>query len=245
MRRIFVTFTTAFFCMRFGYAQTLPAFEVASVKPNQSATNSWTMGCAGGTPVGNIPPGRCVGTNVSLLTLIAQAYNLPTFSAAQRVSGLPGWAGNQRFDLEAKAENATTTEAELKLMLSQLLSERFKLKLHEEVKEVDGYALVVSKGGPKLKKIGAAPPVALAIRARNTEDLANALAARLRRPVVNMTSITGGYDFIVTAESISEDSGRGASLFTFIEEEFGLKLDSQKVPLTVLVVDHVEQPTEN
>jgi uncharacterized protein (TIGR03435 family) len=216
----------------------VPAFEVASIKPNQTATTSWTMGCATGT-------GRCVGVNVSLLTLIAQAYNVPTSSAAQRISGLPDWTSSQRFDIQAKAENATATEAELKLMLRQLLAERFKLRLHKDVKELDGYVLVLSKGGAKLTKLGEEkrdPGVALAFRATTTDTLANALAARLARPVVNKTSITGNYDFRITMDSISQDNG-GASLFTIIEEQFGLKLESQKVPIEVLVVDSVAPPT--
>jgi uncharacterized protein (TIGR03435 family) len=225
--------------------QPAPAFEVASIKPNRSATTAWTMGCATGTAAGNIPAGRCVGVNVSLLTLIAQAYNVPTSSAAQRISGLPEWTRSQRFDIQAKAENATATEAELKLMLRQLLAERFKLKSHKDVKEIDGYVLVVSKGGAKLTKLGEekrASGVTLALRATTTDTLANALAARLARPVVNKTSITGNYDFRITMDSISQDNG-GASLFTIIEEQYGLKLESQKVPIEVLVVDSVEPPT--
>ena len=225
-----------------------PAFEVASLKPSRSADSAWAMGCANGGPVGKIPAGHCVGTNVLLLHLIAQAYGLPSFSAAQRVSGLSGWASSTRFDLNAKAENAAAPEAELRLMLRQLLAHRFRLRLHEEVKRVDGYALIASRGGPRLKKIGEqkppAQPVALALRATNTDMLANALASRLGRPVVNRTSITGDYDFRITSESISQDT-TGASLFTVIEEQFGLKLEPQKVPLTVLVVDYVEQPTAN
>lgn len=249
MRYVFIAVTTAVSCYGLAFAQTLPAFEVASIKPSGAATPSWTMGCANRGPVGNIPAGRCVGSNVTLLALIAQAYNLPASSAGQRVSGLPGWAGKQRFDLEAKAEAATAPEAELRLMLRRLLAERFKLQLHEEEKEVDGYALVVAKGGPKLTKLGEqkrpAQPMTLALRATTTDSLANALATRLRRPVVNRTSITGAYDFTVYMKSIAEESAAAASLFTVIEEEFGLKLDAQKVPLKVFVVDHVEQPTEN
>jgi uncharacterized protein (TIGR03435 family) len=246
MRCVLVAFTISCLCPHVGFAQAPPAFEVSSIKPNRSATTSWTMGCATATAVGNIAPGRCVGTNVSLLTLIAQAYNIPTATAGQRVSGLPGWARTQRFDLEAKAANATASDAELRLMLRQLLAERFTLKVSEQVKEADGYALIVAKGGPKLKKLGEqtrqAQAVPLAFRVRNTEALANTLAARLGRPVVNMTSITGDYDFTVTAAAVSDDNG--ASLFTFLEEEFGLKLVSQKVPVPVLIVDSVAPLTE-
>lgn len=239
-RLLFVTFAVMMLCVRFDYAQAPPAFEVTSVKPVQSATTSWTMGCVANT-------GRCTGANVTVINLIAQAYNFPSATALQRISGLPGWAGTQRFDIEAKAANSGATEAELKLMLRQLLAERFKVKLHEAERQVDGYDLVVSKRGPKLTKLGdekRVPDVTLALRATTTDSLASSLATRLQRPVVNKTSITGNYDFRISMESISQETG-GASLFTVLEEQYGLKLESQKVPIKVLIIDSIEQPNPN
>ena len=86
-------------------------------------------------------------------------------------------------------------------------------------------------------------PIRVAIGANNTAELATRLSIDLGAPVVDKTNISGDHDFMVTFESLYNDDTR--SIFTVLEEQFGLKLESQKVPLKVLVVDHVEKPTEN
>jgi uncharacterized protein (TIGR03435 family) len=239
-----------FFGVRGAPSQSRPgtapvAFEAASIKTNRSVDGSWRAGCGDGR-VRTVPAGRCQATNVSLLRLIATAYALPVFTAGEYVSGIPGSLINERYDLDAKAENPAASDVELLLMLQNLLADRFKLRLHEESKEVNGYALVVAKGGPKLRRLEERKrdkPVAVAIGATTTTGLVNALSNRLQAPVLDRTNIQGDYDFMVTMDALSGDGA--PSIFTLIEEQFGLKLESQKVPLKVLVVDHVEKPTEN
>jgi uncharacterized protein (TIGR03435 family) len=230
-------------------AQT-PAFEVASVKPSRLVDTSWSLGCGNPVGRGGVPPGRCQAANASLLRILALAYNLPTFTVetvGQYISGGPSWIRSDRFNIDAKAAEASASESELRFMLQNLLADRFKLKIHEESKEISGYALVVAKGGPKLKSLGSRPPsvrpIPLAIGASNIVSLVRGLSVRLAAPVEDKTGITGDYDFNVTLESITGNDA--PSLFTIIKEQFGLTLESQKVPIKVYVIDQVERPTEN
>ena len=127
-------------------------------------------------------------------------------------------------------------------MLQNLLAERFKLSLHEETREVSGYALVVAKGGPKSRVF--AGKTAVACGASSTEELARCLSSRLGQPVVDKANITER-NLSLTLASLGENQPDTPSIFTVLEEQLGLKLESRKVPLKILVIDHVERPTSN
>jgi len=122
------------------------AFDVASVKPNNSSDIG--MGF-------RVLPNRLTASNISLQGLIAIAYDLPFQS--DRISGGPDWVRSERFDIEAKMEMPAGIAdkarlARARLMLQTLLSERFKLTLQRETKEVPVYVVSVAKNGPKLKR---------------------------------------------------------------------------------------------
>jgi uncharacterized protein (TIGR03435 family) len=107
-------------------------------------------------------PGRLNYSNVSMIDIIAQAYQVKDY----QISG-PDWLGSQRFDIVAKLP-PDTPKKQIPLMLQSLLAERFKLTIHREKKDLPGYALVVGKNGPKLKEsqvdpaspVDEAPPAA-------------------------------------------------------------------------------------
>jgi uncharacterized protein (TIGR03435 family) len=220
-----------------------PSFDVASVKPNGPNGGSMVIGCGDGAQYG-IGPGKCKAVNASLRTIIAVAYDIQPRLAGQYISGAPGWIGEERYDIEGKSEDGSVTPAQLRLMLRNLLADRFRLSLHEETKEVSGYALVVAKGGPKSRPL-TTKPTRVACGVQNTEALARCLSSRLGQPVVDKTNITGNHNFSLTLESLGEDQPNPPSIFTVLQEELGLKLESGKVPLRILVIDHVEKPTEN
>jgi uncharacterized protein (TIGR03435 family) len=228
-------------------AQNPLSFAVASVKPSSSVGGSWRIGCvAGAGPQSGISPGTCVAVSASLRHIIATAYDLPFFTADQHISGGPSWIAAERYDIEAKAEDASATGAELRLMLQNLLADRFKLKLHEETKDVSGYALVVAKGGPKDRPLPRkAAPTPMACGGSTTAALVNCLSLRLGQPVVDKTGITGNHDFGLTLESLGENQPATPSIFTVLEEQLGLKLESQKVTSRMLIIDHAEKPGEN
>jgi len=79
--------------------------------------------------------------------LIALAYRIPSF----QIAGGASWVSSDRFDVECKAEDPKTDNGQLRLMLQSMLEDRFRLQLHRETKESAVYALVVAKGGPKIK----------------------------------------------------------------------------------------------
>ena len=138
-------------------------------------------------------------------------------------------------------------------MLRALLEERFKLTTHRETKESQGYALVVAKGGPKLKPASASPGQNAVYPGGLQGAVSRSGLARLRhwpdpsgRPVIDKTGIQGNYDIQLTyARDGTTDSSR-PSIFTAIQEQLGLKLESQKIPIEMLVIDRCDRvPTEN
>jgi uncharacterized protein (TIGR03435 family) len=175
-----------------------PEFEVASIRPSKPGTPS-SFGLSG-------------GANVTLKTLIAFAYQLQE----HRILGGPGWISSDRFDIEAKAPDPKTPPDQMKLMLQSLFADRFKLAVHHETKQSNVYALVVAKGGPKIKLSadqtspdvnGPSPPGAGpnhgAIRlgagsmignAVPLSRFANLLSQRLDRLVIDKTNLTGRFD---------------------------------------------------
>jgi len=185
----------------------------------------------------------------------------------QQIVGGPKWMDSDSFDVEAKAENSdATTQAQIRQMLQQLLAERFKLKVHRETRNVAGYALVLSKDGPKLTP-AAANELHPGINGRPDETfftampmsaLTDYLAVRLGSPVQDKTGLTGNYTFTLRSVLGEHESAGGgppppagtpdpsvSSLTSALPEQLGLRLQSNKVPLPVLVVDSAVKPTEN
>ncbi len=226
-----------------------PAYEAASVKANNSESGSSSS---------NGSKGQIVFTNVSLKRLIERAYNVKPFQVTS-----PDWTENVHFDIAAKYPPDTKNE-DRALMLRTLLEDRFKLAVHHDSKELPGFALVEAKGGFKLKPVEAAGGSSakdyggrvrtLTVKHTSIPSIADLLARLLGETVVDKTGIEGVYDFEFkwTADDMdgstsSTSNGDPApSLFTAVQETLGLRLQSQKVPVDIIVVDHVERvPAEN
>jgi uncharacterized protein (TIGR03435 family) len=125
------------------------AFEAASVKPTSPNLPNGRIVVGGLEPVGgpgSNAPGRIRYRIISLKLLLINAYGVQDFQIAG-----PGWMDTAFFQIEATMP-PTTTKAQFREMLQNLLSDRFKLKIHRAAREVPSYDLVVSKDGPKLKK---------------------------------------------------------------------------------------------
>ena len=227
------------------------AFEVASVKPHQG-------------PLSRIFDFSSSGPRVTLqayppIGLIMEAYNLKNYQVTFAASvPQPDYT---YYDIVAKAEgNGAPTRNEFRQMLQTLLAERFNLKVHREMKEMPVYALVVGKNGPKFKE--SAPDATFVsnhgVNGRNQnmtlskatmESVADDIRNFLDRPVVDKTWLTGTYDVKMEATpgfTINNDPDlRDISIFTAVQEQLGLRLEAQKAMVEVLVVDHVEKPSEN
>jgi uncharacterized protein (TIGR03435 family) len=192
--------------------------------------------------------------------LIMEAYDLKSYqvSIPEAISQQDSY-----FDITAIAEGGgSPTKSEFKLMLQTLLAQRFDLKLHIEAKDMPVYDLVVGKGGPKFQESAPdAPETARhGVHGRNqtiagpretmamlADDLQNGFI--MGRPVVDKTGLTGIYNiqFEATPEFRAgrDPQAEDLSVFTAVQEQLGLKLEPSKESVRVLVVDQMDQPTEN
>jgi len=148
-------------------------------------------------------------------------------------------------------------------MLQSVLANRFHLMSHFETKELPAYALVIlkNKTGPKLTEIqpgvlpnGLKDPGGInmsrtEITAAGADmlNLLHVLQLQTGRPIVDRTGLTGHYNFVLkwTPDQDSASPDAGPSIFTAIQEQLGLKLEPIKAPVQILVVDHIERPSEN
>lgn len=222
--------------LTFTLAAQKPSFEVATIKPNDPVKNP-----GGGWGWSTTPSGlRAFGT---LHSFIKQAYEI----ADTQIVGGPNWIDREAFEINAKASAAVSAK-ELWPMLQTLLADRFALAIHRETRQLPVYSLVVAKSGSRLQQGDAASPnfSAGAAFLRGTMDtaaLAGHLTATLGRTVIDNTGLNGAWKFSLTWAP--EDQTDGPSIFTAIQEQLGLKLESTKGPVQVLVIDHAELPSEN
>jgi len=255
-----------------GRAQTKkesPAFEVASIKLGDPD--------ARGVRLQFTPGGGLNASNVRVRQLIEFAYEVQP----DQIIGGPSWFNAQGYDIIAKApaSDAPTPgpmmsaadRDQFRLRVQNLLADRFQLVIHRETKEMPVYALVVAKGGPKMKE-GTGDQIG--IRAGRGEmsgnrvempNLARLLSRRVGRPVIDKTGLTGAYEFkLEWTPDITEGTGKGPgggpmmksegpagadapgpSIFTALQEQLGLKLESTKGPVERIVIDKLERPAEN
>jgi uncharacterized protein (TIGR03435 family) len=227
------------------------SFDVASVKPNRA-------GIGEGAPSEKITasPGSLTMQNVSLQTCIKWAYALRDF----QISG-PAWLTSERYDISAKS-TAPASEPELRLMLRALLADRLKLKTRMEMQVKPVYALVVAKNGPKLHRALDGDPSfgplggELVFRSFSMPDLADRLSSRpfkLDLPVLDRTGLDGRFDFALKLATSPDElkhtlegMEQGPSIFVFFQDQLGLKLESRKGPIEMLILDSAEKiPTAN
>ncbi|HWE48355.1 MAG TPA: TIGR03435 family protein [Bryobacteraceae bacterium] len=233
-------------------------YEVASIKPSQG----------GGPPGPRVSPGgRLNTTNTTLKSLIEFAYDVRSYE----VSGGPLWLDSAGWDIVATPDQAINPSAKnvdsFRLMVRALLSERFQLAVHRATKELNVYALVVAKDGLKLRESGEPEkPTDGRLHISNgllvgqkiaLKFVAPMLAEYLGRPVTDRTGLTGNYDFELrwtpdpTENPLPTDAGQtppdpgGPTLFTALQEQLGLKLESRKGPVEILIVDRAEKASEN
>jgi uncharacterized protein (TIGR03435 family) len=250
-----------------GVAQNLPknsdvsgpraAFDVASIRPGDSDNGSHHINTRGGN----------LDASATVKKLIEMAYGIHDV----QIEGAPAWVENAKYDIVAKSdeledpsqqtpEQSEAHEERQKQRVQSLLADRFQLKFHSEVRQMPLFALVIAKGGPKLDapKAGEVPRIGVygALKLDAT-DISMAQFADecsylgIDRLVVDKTGLTGRYDLKLQwtpdstlADSAAPDSNQG-SIFTALQEQAGLKLEPQKGPVEVMVIDHIERPSAN
>jgi len=278
----------------------LPKYDVATIKPSPPDTE-------GRIRLMFTPDGAQL-SGVPLQVIVRDTFGVQE----DRIIGLPGWAKTNRYDIQAKVapEDAPRLE-KLKMdqrasMLIPVLEERFSLKYHHEMRELPSYALLVARGGPKLKvsadtdlpadfkppvpgddskasgpgggaRVGESGPNPsrghmvrmmgpghIEAEGSGLEILVRILSQQLGRTVVDKTGLTGNYDYALnwTPDTAPPpmpgggpeggpphndvgNIGVGPSLFTALQEQMGLKLESEKGKVDVIVIDHIDPPSEN
>lgn len=243
--RMRIIFFAGFFATA-AFAQSSLPFEVASVRLNQTQFDP---------PRSKVSGPRAIWTAYPLEGLLMEAYEVRSY----QISGGPAWMLD-RFDIEAKVPgDGELTRAQARDVLRAVLADRFHLKVHRENKEMAIYALVVAKGGPKLKESAAdaQPGMTLGGRGQMVDmkftgwpmaRLAQQIEGNEDRKVVDKTGLTGSYDFTLSylqdrgADAPKQD---GPSLFAAVQEQLGLKLESQKGLVEILVVEHADRPSTN
>ena len=261
MVRVFSGISLAAFLSIAGFVrsvETPPVFDIADVHMSARSANPNMTG-------GILRAGRYELRKATMVDLIRTAYGVD----ADSVIGGPSWLESDRFDVIAKAPPTTSTET-VKLMLQALLADRFKLVVHTDSKPVAAFVLSAGKGKPKLKEsegsgsagcqpqpqkseAGAPPSFMVSCHHMTME----AFARELRRmagdyipnPVVDSTGLEGFWDFDIkwTPRGLLARAGAdGITIADALDKQLGLKLEAQKVPAPVVVVDSVNQtPTPN
>jgi uncharacterized protein (TIGR03435 family) len=225
-------------------AATAPSFDVASVRPSQRAVGPDYNNQIAYTPVG------FTARNVTLKRLIAEAWHLQL----SQVIG-PGWLSENEYDVDARAAEGVSRE-EMALMLRGLLADRFGLKLHGENRPMRAYELVVAQSGPRIHPI--VPGEAINVRPgfhfrgdmRQFADLLTvqfsipassdpsvpAIGLGPQIPVLNETGLQGTFDFSVDIKPELNTDGFTA-WSRVLEDQLGLKIESRKGDVAVMVVD--------
>ncbi len=233
-------------------------FDVISIRPSK--------GPSLGLPCNSQPNDGLNGYHArcqSLKTMIAFMYKIPE----RQVNGIPAGLADETFDVEAKTDKVYSID-ELHTMFQNMLVDRFGLRFHIEKRVGNIYALTIDKAGLKIKEnTDPDDPQKPRFQGNWTSFIATRvamsqlcwqLALLLRndeRPVINMTGLTGNYDYKLEFQpELSPSADRSQlppgffdrpTIPTAVREQLGLKLTAQKGPVTLMVVDHVEKPSEN
>ena len=243
-------------------ADAKPSFDVASIKPSDpnSRGQAINVGRGGGNAFSTL--------NTPLSELIKFAYGIH----GKQVTGGPSWFEADKFDILAKPDTpGVPNVTQLRSMVQKLLAERFGLEFHREQKELSAYVITVDKAGVKMAKVegnrgnlpgfGGRGPGAIGVRNSTMTEFAGFLQARLlERPVVDQTGLTDRYDFTVewkpdpappaangepNPPALPQNIEDRPDLLTAMRQQLGLKIESGKAPVEVLVIDKVTRPTAN
>lgn len=238
-----------------------PGIEVASIKPtNPGAMMNKRIRVAGN---------RLVMSNMTLQDLLMFAYNLEP----KQIVNAPSWFNSDTYDIEIQPDQpGAPSKAQWNSIMQKLLADRFQLKHHMEQRELTAYIVTVAKGGPKMTRSaiqttgGQGGPEAAMIgpgsinaQAVSMADFAHTLRNILDLPVIDQTGLSGQWDLTLKwtpdetqlggmmrgPQPPSDDADAPPPLLIALQEQLGLKLDSGKAQVPVLVLDSVEKPSAN
>jgi uncharacterized protein (TIGR03435 family) len=238
-------------------------YEIVSIKPNHSGSNGGYGFKADGL----------YGTNLPLIVVFGdglnkeQIYGIPDWLKSDHYDFTAKVAPSDVAAYQKLSDSERTR------MFHAIFEDRMKLKDHRETRELPVYELVVAKsklkeakpgdtytGGPQLPS---GQPTVLEISLQSSSAGENRIISQrasiaqllqqlsiqpeISRRIVDKTGLTGKYDFTLhwTSASSDQESADGPSIFTALQEQLGLKLEPTKGPVEVLVIDHIERPSQN
>ena len=236
-----------------------PGFEVATIKPSDPARPGKLFTVRGA---------EVITINTTLNDLITMAYSIHP----KQISGGPAWLDSEKFDVTGKPDvPGQPSIAQLKILFQKLLADRFQFKFHRDKKELAVYAITIGKTGQKFSKSDRdpnglpglffrPPGTNLFVTNATIGEFANLMqSAVLEKPVVDQTGLTEKYDFVLKwTPDPGQMLGLGGAppppadnvdappdLFTAIQQQLGLRLESTKAPAEVLVIERVDKPSAN
>jgi bla regulator protein BlaR1 len=254
----------------------VPKFASVSIKPHPAEDKGFMMQKMMMAPVRD--GGGFTARGVSLHSLLRGAYMVQD----TQIVGEPDWAKSERYDIDAKADPSFAEQTRnlgdpqdrlrAQQMLQQLLTDYFKVGVHQEVQDETVYELVVAEGGSKLRPSpdpNHKAMMRMGVGELNSEGtpldlLVAQLSQRVGRTVVDKTGLKGNYVFSLHWTPDADEQARiraaapglqdpalerppasGPPLMTAIEEQLGLKLQPTTERVPILVIDHAEQPAQN
>jgi uncharacterized protein (TIGR03435 family) len=235
---------TAFLVLAAAQTAAPPAFEAASIKPDD----------AGGNYI-EVTPGYLNARSATPATCIMWAYGVQSSQVSGANSAVSGLLQSARYTIIAKTAGPVP-ESQLRIMLQTLLAERFKLALHREGREIRVLGLVVEKNGPKFhqsqgdgdSRQQASSKLVRRWTSTSMAQLANSLAEAMQAPVQDETGLPGKYDFSLDLTPYAATGERRdipGMMVTAVREQLGLKLEPRRAATDVLVIDRLEKPTAN
>ena len=247
-----------------------PAFEAATVKANPNCSGGRG---GGGMPAPGRLNATCLAARDLIQIAYGMfADGLKHSPHRPQVFDGPAWIDSETFDIVAKAEDNAPVARMYGPMMQSLLEDRFALKIHKETRQLPVYTLALAKNGAKLPltaegsctplDLSRPPPAGATICGSGSVHMvkgntvidshgstlarfAGSLVETLNRPVIYKTGLTGMFDIHLEFAGDNAPDATGASIFTAVEEQLGLKLTSDKGPVEVLVIDRIERPSAN
>ena len=239
-------------------ADAKPTWDVATIKP--APPDEKGKGFGG-------PPRHFRTGNTTLNDLIMFAYDVNS----KQIAGGPAWMETDKFDIITGEPDLpdSPNQKQVKAMLRNLMEQRFGMKFHTEKRDMQAYVLSVAKSGPKMVKNESGDHQGssfyftklgnLIFRDDTMDDFCSGMqGAVFDRPVVNHTGLEGYWNgtlkwtpdetqfTVFNAKIVPNDAADAPPpIFTAIQEQIGLKLEAQKTAVSVMVLDHVEKPSEN
>jgi uncharacterized protein (TIGR03435 family) len=240
-----------------------PSFEVATIKPSKADQNDRLVQAAAkfmevlelNYGIVGMQGTRFKLDNVSFLRLIANAYAM----RQKQIINAPAWLDSEKYDIAAQSDTpGSPSTAQTRTMVQKLLADRLQLKVHREERELPAYVLTPVKNGPMLKKhdpkippgwrtFGNSSHSTMTAGNLPLEFLVKFLQGQLDGIVVDQTGLQGKWDFELkwTPDSLSGEGGDEPPLLSALQQQLGLKVVQRKTMVPVLVIDHVERPSEN